>query len=61
MLPELIINVYCHDCGKVCSSFIRPISKDKAKQLINEWLQCPYCADCCIERMSKRKNETINE
>lgn len=54
MLAFNYINVYCHSCGKICSSWIKAFSQKECEEKIQEWLKCPYCVECIKKRMSER-------
>jgi len=54
MLPFNYINVYCHKCGKICSSFIKSKPHIECRKLIKEWLECPYCVECIIKGMKEK-------
>jgi len=46
MLPKIIPNIYCHICGKICSSNIKEMELQRAEEWIKDWLKCPHCIDC---------------
>lgn len=48
------LNVYCHNCGKVCSNYKTMKKESEWKVIILEWLECPYCMDCLKKRLEKR-------
>lgn len=46
MLPELVLNVYCHKCGKIVTSNIKKKPLKECEEIIKKWLEMPYCLDC---------------
>ena len=54
MLPQIVINVYCHDCGKICSSNIHSRTEEEWKEFIESWLKIPYCIECVQQKMRSR-------
>lgn len=38
--------LYCHKCGKIISNLV---FIDKIK----DWIKCPYCIDCLMNKWSK--------
>lgn len=60
MLPYNYINVYCHKCGKICSSLIKPKPLKECEEFIQSWLKCPYCIDCILKKM-KRRLKKVNK
>lgn len=56
MLKNIIINVYCHNCYKICSSNIKPKPVNEAVEFIKKWEQNPYCIECIQKRMRTKNN-----
>jgi hypothetical protein len=46
MLPNIVVNVYYHKCGKICSSNIKKRLLEEAEVYVKKWLECPYCIEC---------------
>lgn len=55
MLPQNYVNVYCHSCGKICSSNIKPKPAEEWEQFIKSWLECPFCIECVQKKLRGKK------
>jgi len=51
MIPNIVINVYCNGCNKICSSNINPKPIKEAEEYIIKWSKNPYCIECIQKRM----------
>jgi len=54
MIPNIVINVYCHECSKICSSNIKTKPLTEAEEYIKRWNQNPYCIEC-IQKVMRAK------
>jgi len=49
MLPKDYLNLFCFDCGKICTSWIKPQPEKEWKKIITEWIKNPRCIECNIK------------